>query len=101
MGNQNGGSFKLLERALTELGSPIRLWILAELERDGPASPKELADAIPKGDLGVTAYHVRKMLDQGLLELTGETRVRGAVQHFYRLTRRGKRLHTQLLGGGK
>ena len=44
---------------------------------------------------GTVAYHVRTLLQLGLIELVDETRVRGAVEHHYRavprptVTRRG------------
>jgi DNA-binding PadR family transcriptional regulator len=45
--------------------------------------------AVPS--IGVLAYHVRKLAKLGLIEPTREKRVRGAVEHFYRITPAGWR----------
>jgi DNA-binding transcriptional ArsR family regulator len=47
-----------------------------------PISPTQLARIIG-GSLGSTAYHVRTLVDAGIIELADEGRVRGAVEHFY------------------
>lgn len=47
------------------------------------ASPVEIAQEIGK-DVGHVGYHVRKLLQLGLIELVDERPVRGAVEHFYR-----------------
>lgn len=51
------------------------------------ASPVEIAQEIGK-DVGHVGYHVRKLLQLNLIELVDERPVRGAVEHFYRATRR-------------
>ena len=56
--------------------------ILAILE-ERTASAVELA-RILDADIGVVAYHVRKLNQLGLIELVRETRVRGAIQRHYR-----------------
>lgn len=90
--------YQLLERALGDLGHPVRLQILSHLAV-APASPKAIAE-MSEASLGTVAYHVRAMLDDGLILLDRERRVRGAVEHFYRLSARGRRLHAELLGDG-
>src|ERR1700753_2478673 len=57
--------------------------ILAERE----ASPVEIAQEIGK-DVGHVGYHVRKLQQLNLIELTNERPVRGAVEHFYRAIER-------------
>jgi DNA-binding transcriptional ArsR family regulator len=47
-----------------------------------PISPTQLA-RITGGSLGSTAYHVRTLVNAGIVELADEGRVRGAVEHFY------------------
>jgi len=47
------------------------------------ATPTELATMLD-ASVGTVAYHVRTLHGLGLIELTGETRVRGAVAHHYR-----------------
>jgi DNA-binding transcriptional ArsR family regulator len=51
------------------------------------ASPVEIAQEIGK-DVGHVGYHVRKLLQMGLIELVDERPVRGAVEHFYRAMER-------------
>lgn len=50
-----------------------------------PLSPTQLS-RITGGSIGATAYHVRTLVDAGIVELIDEARVRGAVEHFYTLT---------------
>ncbi|MGH2839550.1 MAG: ArsR/SmtB family transcription factor [Solirubrobacteraceae bacterium] len=64
------------------LRHPLRARILTTLnERE--ATPTELASMLD-ASVGTVAYHVRTLYALGLIELTGETRVRGAVAHHYR-----------------
>jgi DNA-binding transcriptional ArsR family regulator len=51
------------------------------------ASPKQIADEIG-ADVTHVGYHVRKLEELDLIELVDEQQVRGAVQHFYRATKR-------------
>jgi DNA-binding transcriptional ArsR family regulator len=69
-------------RYVRALGHPLRVRILAILE-ERTASAVELA-RILDADIGVVAYHVRKLNQLGLIELVRETRVRGAIQRHYR-----------------
>ena len=64
------------------MSHPLRVRILALLD-ERTASPVELAGWLG-ATLGTVAYHVRTLERMGLIELTGETRVRGAVEHHYR-----------------
>lgn len=73
-------------RMVRALSHPLRVRILALLE-ERTASALELA-RILKADLGVVAYHVRKLHRLGLIELVRETRVRGATQRHYRALER-------------
>ncbi len=64
---------------------PSRTQILDVMRSYGkPISPTQIA-RITNMTLGSTAYHVRALVAAGLLELADEGRVRGAVEHFYRL----------------
>lgn len=47
------------------------------------ATPTQLAQWLG-ASVGTAAYHVRTLASLGLIELVGETRVRGAVAHHYR-----------------
>jgi DNA-binding transcriptional ArsR family regulator len=48
------------------------------------ASPTEIAQELNAPDVSKVAYHVRKLLEVGAIELVDERKVRGAVEHFYR-----------------
>lgn len=67
---------------------PTRIQIAALL-LDRKMSPNEIADEIG-ATLGTTAYHVRTMEKFGAIRLVEETRVRGAIEHFYTLRKTAK-----------
>jgi DNA-binding transcriptional ArsR family regulator len=69
-------------RYVKAMSHPLRVRILAIL-MERKASPVELAQVL-EGTLGTVSYHVRTLHQLGLIELVGETRVRGAVEHHYR-----------------
>lgn len=73
-------------RYVKAMSHPLRVRIIALLD-EREASPVELAEILD-ANLGVMAYHVRTLEKLGLVELVGEARRRGAVQHFYRSTKR-------------
>jgi len=64
---------------------PSRDAILDAMSQYGrPISPTQLA-RITGASLGATAYHVRTLVAAEIVELAHEGRVRGAVEHFYRM----------------
>ncbi len=69
-------------RYVRALSHPLRVRILAILE-ERTASAVEISRML-QSDIGVVAYHVRKLHQLGLIELERETRVRGAIQRHYR-----------------
>jgi DNA-binding transcriptional ArsR family regulator len=69
-------------RYVKAMSHPLRVRILAMLD-ERTASPNQLAGWL-EASLGTVAYHVRTLLQLGLIELVDETRVRGAVEHHYR-----------------
>lgn len=73
------------------LGHPLRLRLLYAMRSRGESSPVELAAEVIRGEGSVStvAYHVRRLLDAGLIELAGTRPVRGALEHRYRLTGQG------------
>lgn len=79
--------------ALDTLGHATRVRILLELAATdgGRRSPVEFARLTGR-PLGVVAYHVRVLLAAKLVRRAGERRVRGAVEHYYRLTDHGGRV---------
>jgi DNA-binding transcriptional ArsR family regulator len=75
------------------LAHPTRLRILEAL-RDGDAlSPKQLTDRVaPPTSLANLAHHTRELAGLGAVDPAGTRPVRGAVEHFYRLSARGREL---------
>jgi DNA-binding transcriptional ArsR family regulator len=69
-------------RYVKAMSHPLRVRIMAMLD-ERQASPNQLAGWLG-ASLGTVAYHVRTLLQLGLIELVDETRVRGAVEHHYR-----------------
>jgi DNA-binding transcriptional ArsR family regulator len=69
-------------RYVRALSHPLRVRILAILE-ERTASAVEISRMLD-ADIGVVAYHVRKLHQLGVIELERETRVRGAIQRHYR-----------------
>lgn len=70
------------------LNHPVRVDLVLH---DGPILPARFAEA--RGtELGVVAYHVRKLEAAGVLELVDERQVRGAIAKTLGLTARGKEL---------
>lgn len=67
------------------LGHPVRLGVVRLLAISGESSPRDMAEDMGGVPLGTVAYHVRALLQQGLIYETRTTPVRGAVQHFYAL----------------
>jgi hypothetical protein len=63
----------------------LRISILEVLCIDGgrTLSPKDLSIEL-QAPLSTVNYHVTELARAGLLEMTGERQVRGAVEHFYR-----------------
>lgn len=76
------------KRYAKALRHPLRARILTTL-REREATPTQLA-ALLGASVGTVAYHVRTLSSLGLIELTGETRVRGAVAHHYRAVAPGE-----------
>jgi DNA-binding transcriptional ArsR family regulator len=88
----NEGGEKIEQRLAKALTHPVRMRVLTLLNQK-VASPSELAGELDE-PLGNVSYHVRMLLDLGLIELVGTTPRRGAVEHHYRATERpwlGKR----------
>ena len=73
------------------LAHPLRVGILEQLVAERVASPTDLA-----GPLGVTrelvSYHMRQLVQFGVVALGERRAVRGVKQHFYHLTDREETL---------
>lgn len=70
------------------MGHPIRRAALRHLLEHGPASPKQICDALGAFDSGLVSYHCKRLVDLDHAELVRTEKVRGAVRHVYRATRR-------------
>ncbi len=78
----------LIDRRLTKaIAHPLRLQILA-LANQRTISPSEYSDEMA-APLSTVAYHFRKLLELGFLELVEEIPKRGSKEHRYRGCRRG------------
>jgi predicted ArsR family transcriptional regulator len=89
-------NWELLARANTH---PLRVSILEVLSLDNgrTLSPKDLSLEL-RAPLSTVNYHVTELRNSGLVEIVDEQQVRGAIEHFYRMTgspaprkRRGRR----------
>jgi DNA-binding transcriptional ArsR family regulator len=66
------------------LSHPLRQRLLM-VYNEKPASPSEAARRLNES-LGDVAYHTKRLVDHGCLELVGATPGRGGVKHVYRAT---------------
>lgn len=74
------------------LSHQTRLEILFALDKcdPEPLSPSQLKEGFDES-LGTIAHHTRELRLAGLIVPAGTKPARGAIQHFYRLSPRGKR----------
>lgn len=70
---------------LTALRHPLRREILQAMQDGQPISPRELATNLEQ-PLSNISYHVRVLVDCGVLKLVRTKQVRGSMQHFYQAT---------------
>jgi DNA-binding transcriptional ArsR family regulator len=81
------------------LGHPVRLRILLTLA-GATLSPSELDERLDVG-LGLIAYHVRTLRDDGLVTLVDTRATRGSLESFYRLSARGELARDVLAATGR
>ncbi len=74
------------EQLVKGLSHPMRVECLTILTKR-VASPRQLSDLL-EHDLSNVSYHVRTLVELGLVELVREESVRGAVAHFYKAVER-------------
>ena len=79
-----------LAQELDGLAHPVRLRVVLAMG-DEAASPTVLASRLGV-PLGTTSYHVRCLAGLGLLVLVASRPRRGALEHLYELTPRGRLL---------
>jgi hypothetical protein len=78
---------QLIDRRLAKaISHPLRVEIMVEA-LDAPISPNEFVDR-RGGVLSNTAYHFRQLEKFGCLVVVDEVMRRGAVEHFYEITKR-------------
>lgn len=75
--------------AVKAMNHPLRLAILAAVEESGGSTPRLLARQLD-AQLENLSYHVRTLRDGGMLRLTRRRMVKGAVEHRYVVTDRGR-----------
>lgn len=85
-----------LAKELAGLGHPTRLVIVGLLGDATTLSPRQATDLIDGPKLGAVAHHFRALSTAGLVEQVRTRPVRGAVEHFYSLTERGRQLAATL-----
>jgi DNA-binding transcriptional ArsR family regulator len=75
------------------MGHPLRLECLQRIAAaDKPgASPRGLAD-VTGAPLGNVSYHVRTLRERKLILATKKVQRRGAIEHYYELGPRGKKV---------
>jgi DNA-binding transcriptional ArsR family regulator len=71
------------EAVIKAMAHPLRVKILGAVSH-GAASPRELSDQLDTS-IGTVAYHVRFLVDLGLLKLVRTAPRRGATEHWYEL----------------
>jgi DNA-binding transcriptional ArsR family regulator len=82
-----------LAESFRGLGHPTRLQILEALRGGDALSPSQLVLIVePRVALGSVAHHTRELRAIGLIKPAGTGVVRGALQHFYRLSPRGRQM---------
>lgn len=74
------------EQLVKGLSHPKRVECLTILTKR-VASPSQLSELL-EHDLSNISYHVRTLVELGLVELVGEETIRGAVAHFYKAVER-------------
>ena len=73
---------------------PTQVAILEKMATDSqPISPARVVRATKGkvGDVGHVGYHMRKLAKGGFVSLTGTGQVRGATEHFYKLTKKARK----------
>jgi DNA-binding PadR family transcriptional regulator len=93
--------------AMRESGHPYRAEIMAQLA-EGPSSPVAVTRRLKAGEgvligatpaLGSLAYHFRVLADDRRILPFDEQRRRGAIEHSYRLSAKGRKSLARILDG--
>jgi DNA-binding transcriptional ArsR family regulator len=87
------GQLDQVASAFRGLAHPTRLQILEAIDGQAAVSPSQLSERIsPATPLANVAYHTRELASLGLLRPAGRRPVRGALEHFYRLSPEGQEM---------
>lgn len=82
-----------LAASFRALGHPVRLRILDAMRDGSTLSPTQVLGRIgPATSLPNLAYHTRELAKLECLKLARLEPARGALEHFYRLSPRGREL---------
>lgn len=71
------------------MSHPARVTILQAMSKDGNTSPRNASSATSVS-LASCSHHMRALAAMGLIRVTRTRQVRGALEHFYELTRDGQ-----------
>ena len=89
----NSDEVERMAASFRGLANPTRLRILDAMRDHDTLSPTQLVHRVePSVALGTIAHHTRELAVLGLLAPAGTRAVRGALEHFYKLSPRGRRL---------
>jgi DNA-binding transcriptional ArsR family regulator len=87
-----------LQAAMDRVGHPVRLRLLVAIDAAGKLSPNGYRMRSGEGEsLATIAYHVRTLYSHGLVARAGQRQVRGATEHFYRLSAQGRQVLASIL----
>src|SRR5437764_14749096 len=87
----NSNEVERIAASFRALAHPTRLRILDALRDGGPLSPSQLVQRVePSIALGTIAHHTRELTVLGLLRPAGTRAVRGALEHFYKMSPHGR-----------
>lgn len=75
------------------LAHPLRLRLLDALWEGDALSPTQLRRLTESEvALGTVSHHMKELVFLGMVDPAGTRAVRGALEHFYKLSPRGRRL---------
>ena len=83
------GAHDEMATILRALAHPLRLQVLEALG-EGRLSPAEFAATRGTASVSAISPHFRKLARAGLIELSSTEPRRGALMHYYRLTKSGR-----------
>jgi DNA-binding transcriptional ArsR family regulator len=78
--------------AAKALSHPTKVEALGHMARLGPLSPSQISEIVGEtgASLGTISYHVRQLVQLGMIELDHTTPRRGALEHTYRISKQGR-----------